>query len=632
MKNRTRATLWIALGVAVFAGLSARYLHHRYVGYYNDDAYNIMAAKAISQGHYRSLSDPGREPIRSLLPGYPIFLSAFVALVDPRWEALSWVSLFVFVLTVAMLWRLLDGWVDPSARDAIALLWATHPYGWINSGAVMADPFFLAVTLAFFLLARRALEGDSPTLFQGIGMFVLALFAVATRPHGLLLWGTLGLVTAMLRRKGGLALWGGMTAAGIVFLAWGLGRSPAAGHTALFVESLSRLGGGASHVIHSLARFAATLLGACVVPSLEVRGPVRPWVWVVAIPVAGLVGRGVHRRLSEGPVGGRRLAFAVAVFGLGVCLLQGLWATVDFRYFLPVLPWVLFFMVEGARGLRFPGGKGFLLGGMVLCLSGYAGAHARWLMRDESSPAYRPPRATFEWVRQGNDAPYYCLGGEYQFWLHTGRRARPVPGGVGDVDEFRALLARDNVRRVFIRALGGKMAFAGDDSYDRFLASFQAMLEGAPALFARVYTNPDEWTLVYETRSSPGFLSAYGEYEEAVVEARRGNLGEARKRVHAALRAEPNFPAAGRLLGVLSLMDGRESATAGKALNDAMALAPRSVPTLLTRARWCRRFGQSSEARDRLADARRLADVDIFAAPYRSAVQTEMAELEREEN
>lgn len=269
---------------------------------------------------------------------------------------------------------------------------------------------------------------------------------------------------------------------------------------------------------------------------------------------------------------------------------------------------------------------------MVLCLAGYAGAHSRWLSRDTSSPAHRPARETFEWVRQGNDDPYFCLGGEHQFWLHTGRRAQPVPGGVEDVDEFRALLVHHKTRLVFIRALGGKMAFAGDDSYDRFLESFQAMLEGSPVLFERVYTNPAEWTLVYEARPSPSFLSAYGKYEESVAEAHRGNLGKARDRVLAALRIEPQFPAAGRLLGVLSLMDGRESAAAGKALKDALALAPRSVPTLLTRARWCRRFGRSSEARDRLRDALRLTEVDVFAAPYRSAVQTEMTGLEKEEN
>lgn len=363
MTSRSRVALWAVLGVAMFAGLSARYLHQTYVGAYNDDAYNIMAAKAISEGHYRSLTDPAGTPIRSLLPGYPLFLTAFVALLEPRWDALSWVSLFVFLSTGILLWRLLDGWVEASARNAIVLLWATHPYGWINSGAVMVDPFFLAVTLAFFLIARRALEADSPSFFQGIGLIVLALYAVSTRPHGLLLWGTLGLVFAMMRRKSGLAFWGGLTAGGIALALWGGGRSPAAGHTALFVESLSRLGGGASHVAHSLGRFAATLLSACVVPSLDVRGPVRPWVWIVAFPVAGLVGRGVHRRLSEGAVGGRRLAFVVAVFGLGICLLQGLWVTVDFRYFLPVLPWALFFMVEGARGLRVPGGKSFLRGG-----------------------------------------------------------------------------------------------------------------------------------------------------------------------------------------------------------------------------------------------------------------------------
>ena len=632
MKSRSRAALWAVLGVAAFAGLSARYLHHRYVGYYNDDAYNIMAAQAISEGHYRSLTDPGRAPIRSLLPGYPLFLAAFVALVEPRWELLPWVSLLVFVASGVMLWRLLDGWVDPSARDTVSLLWAAHPYGWISSGAVMADPFFLVVTLAFFLAARRVLEGDSPALFPQIGVFVWALLAVITRPHGVLLWGTLGLVSAMARRKNALWLWGGVTAAGLVLVAWGLGRSPAAGHTALFAESLSRLGGGFSDVIHSLGRFAARLLSACVVPSLDVRGPVRPWAWVVALAVAVLVGRGVRHRLSDGSVGGRRLAFAVAAFGLGVCLLQGLWTAVDFRYFLPVLPWVLFFMVEGVRDLRIPGGKKARLGGVALCLAGSVAAHARWLSRDESSPAYRPARATFAWVRQGDIEPYYCLGGEHQFWLHTGRPARPVPGGVGDVDEFRALLARDGVRRVFVRALGGKMAFSGDDSYDRFLDSFQAMLEGAPSLFSRVYTNSDEWALVYETRPSPGFLSAYGEYEKALAAIRGGDTGEARRRVYAALRLEPDFPAAGRLLGVLSLMDGRESAAAGRALNAALTLAPRSVPTLLTRARWCRRFGQSSEARDRLGDALRLADVDVFAAPYRAVVQTEMAELNRDEN
>ncbi len=630
---RVRPALGLLLGCGLFVFLAARHGGARFVGYYNDDAYNIMAAKALTEGHYRALNDPARGPIRSLLPGYPLFLAPFVTAVAPRWDRLSVLSLAVFGCSILLLWRLLTGWVTPAVRLAVTVLWAAHPYPWITSGAVMVDPFFLVVVLGVFLTMKRALAAGPGRPAASVALFLLSVYAVATRPHGVLVWGVLGLVAVVAPRRAWLKAWIVISAIGLGVLGLGfLKHSPAAGHASMFAESLARLGAGGGATGFQIRNFLGTLAVACVWPGLDVRSSPGFLSWALAAPVMVLAGVGVRRRLSQGPAVDRVLAFALSVFIIGVCLLQGLWAAVDFRYFLPVLPFVLFFVSEGVAALPGRWRKAVGTAGVAIALGGTARAHFRWLAQDASAPAYRLPRETHAWVRQGADEPYYCLGGEHQFWLYTGRRALPVPGGAWDADALRATMARAGIRRVFIRGLGGKLAFRGDASYDRFLESFQGLLESSPALFERVYTHFEERTLVYQARVPPGYLNRYRLYESAVAEAQRGETAVARERVTSLLRDDPDFPAAGRLLGVLFLMDGRDAAAAGRALRNARALAPRSVPTLLTLARWCRRTGDAGSARELLTEAERWTETDVFAAPLRDAVRAERAELDRTEN
>src|SRR5687767_4073973 len=132
-----------ALGLLAAALLYAALFPRFFVGYFSDDALYILAAKSLLTGRYVSLYLPDQPYLTQILPGYPLFLAPFVALVQPHWPWLKFLSVGLTLGSVLLLGKLLEPWMSTRVRWITMLLFAFNPTTVLGSGIVMSDPFYL---------------------------------------------------------------------------------------------------------------------------------------------------------------------------------------------------------------------------------------------------------------------------------------------------------------------------------------------------------------------------------------------------------------------------------------------------------------------------------------------------------
>ena len=111
IQNRILAWLIFVLGLIYLISLRAYY-----VGFFNDDAFHIIGARALIQGRYVELNAPGHPPLVNYLPGYSMILAPLAWLSGDWLLPYQLLSVFMCLLALWLLWNLFEGLSAPARR------------------------------------------------------------------------------------------------------------------------------------------------------------------------------------------------------------------------------------------------------------------------------------------------------------------------------------------------------------------------------------------------------------------------------------------------------------------------------------------------------------------------------------
>ena len=103
--TRRNSFFWLVVAAAVvYVALSTRF----YVGYFGDDARDILASRSLLHGAYADWQQPGHPPLNLPLPGFPFLLAPFVALFGSAFGFLRIVPILSTIVSLVFLHKLFE--------------------------------------------------------------------------------------------------------------------------------------------------------------------------------------------------------------------------------------------------------------------------------------------------------------------------------------------------------------------------------------------------------------------------------------------------------------------------------------------------------------------------------------------
>lgn len=542
-----------------------------YVGFLQDDAAFVLLSRKLLAA-LGGRPEPGLlAGFSHFLPGYPLFLAPFTALLAPHWAWLRWTSAGLALLTVYGLWRLAGGWLTGGQRRWAVLLYAVHPLLLMNSGVVMADPFLACLFVYGLLGLRLALEGGGAWTYALL--FGASLWAAAAKPIGLLLplAATAGLAAARSRKGLLLAaglLWLPLAAAALYASA---GNGAPTDYLPALLRGLASLNQqGAWERLYGLFHFYVLTFGLAVpLP----RGPFYDAAGaVLASGVLYLLWKGLRGLLSQAHAA-RYAALSASLLLLGQFLVMAFWTARSERYALPMLPLLVLFIVPGVCAALRPMAARVLLGAAALGLLAYSCWLAAALNSGRRPLETRLCERTLDWIRRETPADSRFLGSGPLLGLYAGRQAENL-FSAPDADAFLAILYRRRISYAVVTDLP-LLSPGGPYSMNHALQKRMedGWVRGHPAIFRPVYSDPEEKREVYEVRFPSGLPAAAGFYARALPDLEAGRYAAAELLVRAALREWPDFVSALAALARTRLA-ANDRAGAEKSLRRALALEP----------------------------------------------------------
>lgn len=405
--NEKQSLKWLILGSGIIYLLSLRAY---YVGFFNDDAFYIIGARALAQGRYVELNAPGQPPLVNYLPGYSLILVPVAWLAGNSLLPYQLLSVLMCLLALGLLWRLFEG-LAPSARWAALAVSGFNPLMISMSGAVLSDIPFLLLTVIIFLYARKIWDKKPPRPW--LILSGLAGFACLLRPTGVAV--VLALLAALgLEKRWKLAaLCAGVCT--LVLSPFLLRNYFYTGQALMYAVELTDPYRGASAFGRFVFSFKENL--GFYLKFLFVTTLFR-WPWNLPLLEALTVGLGIAA-VGYGIRDKREKL--IGIYLLIYMLIHLLWSKQAGRYLFPVVPFFAAYLFQGLA-LK----KRMIYGalGLSLFLSGLPAARIVRAGLWVRNPLNTPPRRAFEWIR-GNTGPRDIFAAELdgRFYLYTGRLA-----------------------------------------------------------------------------------------------------------------------------------------------------------------------------------------------------------------
>lgn len=368
---------------------------HYHVGHTGDDVMYLSSGRALARGlGYVDLHFPGHPPHMKYPPGYPLLISLGERIWPESLTAQRGLTVVVTLATTGLVWVMLAGlpsgyrWAG-TVLTGSNVMWAQFATT-VDSGPLYA--LLLAVAVLLFERGARL----------ALGLTVAA--AVYVRTVGVVLFPAVGLAALTERR-----LWVSLAVAFLLLAPFYL--SPArlneygrAGMTKpLFGE----------HILVNDRHLELNLKLPLILWGNPWTLSNAGWAWG-ALGLAGwaLLFRGALV-CARGPRGAR---LAVCLAG-GTVAMHGLYAYFDFRYYVPVLPYFYWVLLEGCRALQSRALTGVVVGSLLLGNLYFVTADAR---RTLTAPEQPRLAATYRWLAAHRE-PGDIIGAEDpEVWLYTG--------------------------------------------------------------------------------------------------------------------------------------------------------------------------------------------------------------------
>jgi len=375
----------LAAACVAIGGLHVLWARTVPVGENNDDAINLLLARALRQGAY-SLPDGLGLPATFPPPGYPILLAPLTNLFEGNWAGLRFAALAASALLVVATWRLARRILSEEGAAAAALLVALNNVFMLYSGAVMPDVLYAACSVALF--SALASAGKSPRRLAALA--AAAGLAALLRPHGVILIASVGL--AFFARR---EFRRGLSFSLLALLPSGLwmARNYAAANTSSgYAAYWSSMWSEPGFLVHC-ARVAATDFGQGL---LGLVGLPFELLLAAAAAAGALIAYGAVRAVKR-DLG----AAAPAVYLACMIILQMAWRIEVVRYLLPILPlcWILLLKgLEDLAGKRRRAALGFV----ALAAAAALRLDVSLLAGRKAEAAWSPD--TMAWIRENTPA------------------------------------------------------------------------------------------------------------------------------------------------------------------------------------------------------------------------------------
>jgi len=516
---------WPAFLILVSGAVFYLALANRHdIGFFEDDALYTLGARSLLTGHYRDLTGPQSLPEVHILPGFPAVLVPFVAVSSGHWNRLKVIPWLLSVCAGFMAWILYQRWLPIKPAYAALALFVLGPLTIFLSDILLSEWWLVCLSLAAILLIRE-IETGAPNVWKKIALAGVLSWAALTRPEGILLSvalaGTLLFRLTLAKRFGWIVLVPFM-----VLSAWLMRNHIVSGRISSYTQYLGLPDG--FHILKTLDAVGLLALGTFPVMDLGK-------VWLALIGVLMLI-IGLRSELSERRELWRQIVLGYVFLFL---LLRFIWPYFDGRYFLPLLPFLGVFTVQGCLSLS-PGRASrlgaWLIGGLLLVIL-YEDIYS--CMNWKSDPMDVLPKHSLTFIQNHVPPSFTVLtnkGG--MMTLYTGRLNS---GSVlaDTPDQFVYDLLKTGTSYIWVR----RQSIAMQMTQDQWIR-VDRWVNGWPAAFPVVFNDPAEASVVYHVVVSPSFMPAYRIYLDARRALQGNSILKARKRLDEALHLFPEFPGA----------------------------------------------------------------------------------------
>jgi hypothetical protein len=499
MTKTVRNTASILLLAAPFyiAGLL-----RNYIGITYDDSKYILIAKSLLAGHYVALDLPGLPPLNYHLPGFSLFLVPFVWLIQPSWVWLKLIPLILTFVNGVLFWYWLEGRTSDARRTLIVAVYTVNHVTVMGSGVLMAEPLFLCLV---FLIMGQLFRQSTTTARDWVCGGLLA-YSISVRPEGIALCLSLALSFLWIHQKDRFkrVLSLSLLSGGVGLALMGLTTHEWPGYVLHWTQNLKEMN-GVSHIIRlTLDLIAGSFLALPMPTSYTL------FLFGISLSIAAttVILFGLKRFLSrkESP----EESIAVIGFCLFYFFIHALWPVIDSRFYLPLVPFLIFFFTEGLQEMTWIP-KTFARILMILLLGTNVAFDIRTLLKPKhGKDAF--PYATFEWVRSHIPHATFVAEGAPTFSLYTGNPAvPPMDFASSDIDDFRFQLLSHGIEYLYDRS--SNAVWVNVPNVTRALRQWEASRiwrAQRTDAFELLYENKAEETVIYRIKKDDAFLRAKG--------------------------------------------------------------------------------------------------------------------------
>jgi tetratricopeptide (TPR) repeat protein len=543
------------------AGLLYAFLNPYFqTGFYNDDAIYVLVAQKLwkASSVFPHLGIKPDYP----LPGLPLLLSPFAKLVNPHWTYLEWLSIIATFLSIVFLEKLARKWVSQGETLVILVLYAFNPVVAKFSGVMMPGPYYTLFALASFYLLVELL--NKPSLFTAIALGFVMGWGSLMRPEGVLL--SLSVLGALLitRQRHVLMKWIMTPMAGwlIFYLFWvhfqkAVGTEFGHDLRSLLSYWSGNFFSGISFVIQLPRVFLLDMLWVLRYASSSAASMITT-VIIICCSCMLFIG---FRSLWQHSTLSRCGLIAIATFATGYFLAHIFWHVAVPRYFLPLFPFVLIFVVRGGMLILefFTNQKIWKRAILVILVLSYIYENGFSLYQIQYHPQSLNTQAwrTIEWIKCNIGADEKITSNfAPSIELYTGRHAKQGLNAT-NADLYLYLLMKFRIRYLVRRDTMAVAPAVGDtiDPNIRYQRK-NRWIGMYPHRFPSVFSDAREKTRICRIDYNPKYVQAFEKFIDAVQEFEKGQYGKALIDVTQALDIYPNLGCAYNLLGALYMFQG----------------------------------------------------------------------------
>ena len=175
--------------LAVIFGLTLSFIFSQKIDpaalFIDSQAYKTTALNVINHHVFSYNNAPPYEPSGFRAPGYPLWL-ALIYLVFGSFKPAIFLGIFVFALTVPLIYLIARELFDKRIAFLAGILFALEPWGAFLSGAIMSEQIFLpAFVLAVYLFIRYLKQNSHKFLYLSAGLLGISALI---RPNALYIW------------------------------------------------------------------------------------------------------------------------------------------------------------------------------------------------------------------------------------------------------------------------------------------------------------------------------------------------------------------------------------------------------------------------------------------------------------